>query len=87
MAARLSGNAKLNDVSDRNTHLRTETQARAIFDAAGLGVGRVVHYSYGLRAGRHWWPPLPVVRRLDPLLSSGPARRLGRGFLVAGNVR
>jgi SAM-dependent methyltransferase len=53
-------------------------------EAAGLAFERMHFYTYGLRMGPLWWPPLGVVKQLERVLGDSPLASLGRGFFAVG---
>ena len=67
--------------ASRADHL---SSVRRLFERAGLHLEAAHFFTYGMRIGAAWWPPLWMVRRADGVLASSRMRSLGRGFFAVG---
>jgi 2-polyprenyl-3-methyl-5-hydroxy-6-metoxy-1,4-benzoquinol methylase len=57
---------------------------RRQFEQAELAWQDAHYFTYGLRMGSTWWPPLAFVRRADKALAGSRLRSLGRTFFAVG---
>lgn len=55
--------------------------------AGGLAFERFAFYTYGVRMGPVWWPPLWLVERAEEVVSKTPLASLGRGFFAVARRR
>lgn len=63
----------------------TVRQVRGEFRKAGLAWKGEQFFTYGMRFGSQWFPPLPVIRRAEDLLPQAARPLLGRGFFAIGS--
>lgn len=75
---------RFRDVAFRTSSGHSSAKVRDLYQAAGLQFVEDRYFSYGLRLGRFWCPPLFVVRRWDRLWSRSWLRGMGRGFMAIG---
>lgn len=80
----ISRNQLYGDVAFRPSSAHRIKFVRELYRKAGFEVVELAFFSYGIRMGKNWLPPLSIVRGLDKKLSKGTFSTWGRGFIAVG---
>lgn len=80
----ISRNQLYGDVAFRPSSAHRIKFVRELYHKAEIEVVEMAFFSYGIRMGKNWLPPLSIVRRLDKKLSKGTFSTWGRGFIAVG---
>ena len=78
----LTGSRRFRDIAFRTSKLHAPGKASRAMEDSGLSVTRRKYLTFGARAGRFWFPPLFLVRRIEEWMSSSWLRWFGRNFLL-----
>jgi 2-polyprenyl-3-methyl-5-hydroxy-6-metoxy-1,4-benzoquinol methylase/ribosomal protein S18 acetylase RimI-like enzyme len=82
----VTGKDKFKDVAEQSSRSHSLTEIDAIINAnEELQRVSVDYFSYGIRMGKHWFPPYPFVRNADAFYQGAGAADWGRGFLLLGH--
>jgi 2-polyprenyl-3-methyl-5-hydroxy-6-metoxy-1,4-benzoquinol methylase/ribosomal protein S18 acetylase RimI-like enzyme len=81
----VSGQQKLKDVAEQSSRSHSLAHIDRIMKSSSeLQRTGLQYFSYGIRMGKHWLPPIQVVRKSEEIYQSLGAARWGRGFLLSG---